>query len=264
VLRGLRSRAALWVAFVITLFVALAVVIALASPGPWHALLPTARADLVSAPPADVAVYLDGGGAAGPRCHMILWLHLRYGRPALAVVVVPPDVLVPRADLPAGLLLPLGAGSVSLGDLVERSGPAAGTQALGRLLGVHVGGWLIVNRDALLQSLGAVSAANKEALGGAGRLTEAAFRRQVGTLRALVTLAPRKAIPVHAFENYVLASGEVSTSLGLHGVASLGKVLRDAVASAVSVLALPAEAAGGEWHAEPGAVRALVTQLRGH
>ncbi len=80
---------------VVALFVALAVVVVLATPGPWHPLLPTARADLVSAPPSDVAVFLDGKGTAGPECSMILWLHVRYDRPAIAVVVVPPDVLVP-------------------------------------------------------------------------------------------------------------------------------------------------------------------------
>ena len=245
-----------WVAFVIALFVALAVLIALGTPGPWHALLPTARADLVSAPPSDVAVFLDGKGTVGPTCDMILWLHVRYDRPALAVVVVPPDVLVPGAD---------GAGhAIPLGDLVEQSGPAAGTRALGGMLHVHVGGWLIVNRDALLQSLGAASASGEQVMGGSGgALTEEAFGRQVDTLRVLVMLAPRKSIPVHAFENYVLASGEASTSLGLHGVASLGKVLRDAATADVSVVALPAHVGGTTWSADTGGVRTLVDQLRG-
>jgi hypothetical protein len=246
-----------WVAFVIALFVLLAVVIALATPGPWHALLPTARADLVSPPPSDVAVFVDGTGTVGPKCHMILWLHLRYDRPALAVVVVPPDVLVASSG---------SAGHpLSLGDLVEQSGPAAATRAMGSMLGVHVGGWLIVNRDALLQSLGAASAIGKLAMGGSGApLTEAAYGRQVSTLRALVTLPPRKSIPVHAFENYVLGSGEIRTSLGLNGVASLGKVLRDAATADVSVLALPAHVGGGSWSADPGGVRTLVNRLRGH
>ncbi len=97
------------------------------------------------------------------------------------------------------------------------------------MLGVHVGGWLIVDRDALLRSLGGAAALGSQVMGGSGALlTEAAFERQVSTLRALVVLAPRKEIPVHAFENYILGSGEASTSLGLNGVASLGKVLRDA------------------------------------
>jgi hypothetical protein len=246
-----------WVASVIALFVLLAAVIALATPGPWHALLPTARADLVSAPPSDVAVFLDGTGTVGPKCHLILWLHMSYDRPALTIVVVPPDVPVTSSG---------GAGrSLALGDLVEQSGPAAGARAMGSLLGVHVGGWLIVNRDALLQSLGAASAVAKQAMGGSGApLTEATFGRQVNTLRALVMLAPRKSIPVHAFENYVLGSGEASTSLGLNGVASLGKVLRDAAGADVSVLALPAHVGGGAWSADLGGVRKLADQLRGH
>ena len=64
--RRLRRRPGLWGALVIALFVALAVVVVLATPGPWHPLLPTARADLVSAPPSDVAVFLDGRGTAAP------------------------------------------------------------------------------------------------------------------------------------------------------------------------------------------------------
>ena len=242
-----------WVVFVAGLVVATVVVIALATPGPWHVALPTARADLVSKPPADIAVFLDGKGLPGPRSDMVLWLHTDYERPALSVVVVPPAVLVS------------GAGGSSrpsaLGDLVESEGAAAGADALGRLLGVNIGGWLVVDRDALLGSL-RVSAAGAQILGaGSVSLTETAFGRQVSALRALVGLPPRKGIPVHAFENYVLASGEVRTSLGLNGVASLGKALRDAAAADVQVLALPAHIGGGAWIADPAGVRSLVERL---
>ena len=255
--RRLRHRPGLWGALVIALFVALAVVVVLATPGPWHPLLPTARADLVSAPPSDVAVFLDGKGAAGYECRMILWLHVRYDRPAIAIVVVPPGVLVPGSGESGHAL--------ALGDLVERSGAAAGTRAVGGMLGVHVGGWLIADGDALLRSLGGAAALGRQVMGGSGALlTEAAFERQVSTLRALVVLAPRREIPVHAFENYILGSGEASTSLGINGVASLGKVLRDAATADVSVLALPAHANGATWSADVGGVRALVGGLRSH
>lgn len=241
-----------WVIFVAGLVVATVVVIALATPGPWHAVLPTARADLVSKPPADIAVFLDGKGSPGPRFDMILWLHTDYERPALAVVVVPPEVLVPGAG---------GSSSPApLGDLVERKGAAAGADALGRLLGVRVGGWLVVNRDALLGSLGA-STLGTQLLGASANLTEAAFGHQVSTLRALVELAPRTGIPVHAFENYVLASGEASTSLGLNGVASLGKVLRDAAGADVQVVALPAHVSAGGWSADAAGVHSLEQRL---
>ena len=79
---------------------------------------------------------------------------------------------------------------------------------------------------------------------------------------ALIVLAPRKAIPVHAFENYVLGSGEASTSMGLNGVASLGKTLRDAPGVDVQVLALPAHFGGGTWSADQAAVRSLLERLR--
>jgi hypothetical protein len=243
-----------WVVFVAVLMVATVVVIALATPGPWHPALPTARVDLVSKPPADIAVFLDGKGAARPHCDMILWLHAAYERPTLAVVVVPPAVLVTGAD---------GASSgTPLDDLIEGDGATAGTAALGKLLGIHIGGWLIVDRGALLSSLGASTLGN-QILGGSGAsLTEAALGRQVSMLRALIVLAPRKAIPVHAFENYVLGSGEASTSMGLNGVASLGKTLRDAPGVDVQVLALPAHFGGGAWSADQAAVRSLLERLR--
>ena len=243
-----------WVGLVAALVVATVVVIALATPGPWHSVLPTVRVDLVSKPPADIAVFLDGKGAVRPHCDMILWLHAAYEHPTLAVVVVPPAVLVACAG---------GASSrTPLGDLIEREGAHAGANALGELLGVHIGGWLIVDRDALLGSLGASTLGN-QILGGSGAgLTEAALGRQVSMLRALIVLAPRAAIPVHAFENYVLGSGEARTSLGLNGVASLGKVLRDAPGADVQVLALPAYLGGGAWSADAASVRSLVARLR--
>ena len=145
---------------------------------------------------------------------MIFWLHVRYDRPAIAIVLVPPGVLVPGSGESGHAL--------ALGELVERSGAAAGTRAVGGMLGVHVGGWLIADGDALLRSLGGAAVLRRQVMGGSGALlTEAAFERQVSTLRALVVLAPRKEIPVHAFENYILGSGEASTSLGINGVASL-------------------------------------------
>jgi hypothetical protein len=241
-----------WVVFVAALVVATVVVIGLATPGPWHAVLPAAQADLVGKPPADTVVFLDGKGSPGPRSEMILWLHAGYEQPALAIVVVPPDVLVGVAG-----------GTTALADVTERRGAEAGAAALGRLLGVRVGGWMVVDREALFASLGASGLA-AQILGGSGaRLTEAALGRQVDALRALVALAPRSSIPVHAFENYVLASGKVSTSLGLNGVASLGKVLRDAAAADMQVLALPAHGGSGVWRADATGVRDLVKRLGG-
>jgi hypothetical protein len=244
-----------WVVFVVMLVVATVVMIALATPGPWHAVLPAVRAGLLSEPPLDMVVFLDGKGSPGPRSDMILWLHAGYEHPSLAVVVVPPDVLVPGAGGPSS--------QESLTDLAQREGAAAGAAALGGLLDIRVGGWLIVDREALLRSLGA-SALGAQILGGGGvRLTEAALVRQVRALRALILLAPRKSIPVHAFENYVLGSGRVGTSMGLNGVASLGKVLRDAAGADVQILALPAHEGPGVWRADPAGVRRLAVRLRG-
>jgi hypothetical protein len=242
----------LWVVFVAALVVATVVVIGLATPGPWHAVLPAARAALVGKPPADLVVFLDGEGSPGPRSEMILWLHAGYERPALAIVVVPPDVLVGGAG-----------GETALADVTERQGAQAGAAALSRLLGVRVGGWMVVDREALFASLGASGLAAQILGGGEAPLTEAALGRQVSALRALVALAPRSSIPVHAFENYVLASGKVSTSLGLNGVASLGKVLRDAAGPDVQVLALPARRDSGLWRADAAGVRDLVKRLGG-
>ena len=77
-----------------------------------------------------------------------------------------------------------------------------------RLLGVRVGGWMVADREALFSSLGASGLAAQIPGGGAMQLSEAALGRQVSALRALVARAPRGSIPVHAFENYVLASGK--------------------------------------------------------
>ena len=127
--RGFRSLPSLWVVLVVALFVALRL------SSSWRArgrgtrrstAGPTSECVAV-----DVAVFLDGKGTAGPKCSMILWLHVRYDRPAIAIVVVPPDVLVPGSS---------GSGRRLRSAIRGTVWPAAGTRAMGGHARVHVGG----------------------------------------------------------------------------------------------------------------------------
>ena len=238
----------LWAAAVVVLLLATGGLIAVAAP----------RTHLAGRPLPDVAVFMRSGGLSGP-CGVVVWLHLRYGRPGVDVVVVPPDVLVRTA---AGTAVPLHR-------LVEQSGPQAGARALAGLLGVPLRGWLSLDLDVLLKSIDMGSLAAEVAAGAEdhGRpLTAAEYAHQVTLLRVGVALAPRQDLPVPAFENYVLAAGKATTSLSLNDVAWMAKAMRDAARDDVAVLALPASvratAAGPRWRAQAAAVLSLVQELR--
>ena len=233
---------------VVALFVALVAVLAVATP----------RSHLVPPPRSDVALFLRSQGDSGT-CAVVVWLHVRYARPGIDLVVVPPDVLVQSSGAPA----------VPLHSVIEQQGPAAGARALSALLGVSIGGWASLNMDPVLQSMGmttlaaALTADNK---GGGRPLTAAEYDRQVGLLRAAAVLAPRKVLPVPTVENYVFGSGKVATSLGINDVAWVARAMREAAAGDVAVLALPARVAvtsgGPLWRVDAAGVAALVRELR--
>jgi hypothetical protein len=245
----------LWPVVVIAVFVGLAALILVTTPGPWHRLIPFARAELAKQAPADVLIFANGK-AGGDVCAAVLWLHVAYNLPGAAIIVVPPNLIVEGDH-----------GWQLLGRLALREGAAA-SEALGRVVGVPIGGWMAVDRDALLRSLGSAASLARPVLGDGARgsLTATQLEDEVGAWRLLLALAPRRDLPVAAFENYVLGSGAVHTSLSLQAVASIGRVFRDAPAADVTVVGLPARvsAAGGEpvWRADARGLRRLVYELR--
>ncbi len=135
-LRAVLGRLDAWAALLLGVLVALAVVILLAMPGPWHKVV-KAGPDLRSSPPADVVVFASG--APGGRCNSIVWLHITDRPSAVTAVVIAPDT---QGFVP-------GAGLTPLRRAVDEAGPAAAAAALGRTVGVRMDAWIALDRQAL-------------------------------------------------------------------------------------------------------------------
>ena len=227
-LRALPSRLDPWAALLLGLLVALAVIILLATPGPWQKVVESKQPiHIGKPPPADIAVVLDAGTTV-PRCTGAFWLHVDYQRPSVALVAVPAAV---EGFLPVSDTCPW-----------RRSSPtpvAAGAAALGAVTGVPMSDWVTAASGAARDAFSAwyeatQSRAGRARLrrlmlawsgtGGTGR----AYRRQVTVLSSALGDMPRASLDVVAFANYVLAAPTVETNLNLEAASSIGAVLRDA------------------------------------
>lgn len=261
-LRAVLRRLDAWAALVLGILVALGVIILLATPGPWHVVVTsTPQVRLVAPPPSDVAVFVNGTSSPR-RCTGVVWLHLRYDVPSLSCMVVP-------AELDGRLA---GAGYGPVKRIVHDAGPAAASQALGRALGVKMGAWVYLSRNALMAafpgSVGATATlpsraqvrAAWQAWGGAGAAAPR-FAAQTSFLRRAVSDSSWVDLNLVAFVNYVLAAPDLDTDLRLQGASAIATVLKTATPDRIVVGALPAEELWcgryRRWVPQPHALLAL-------
>ena len=240
-LRALMRRLDPWAALLLGVLVALAVIILLATPGPWQKVVESTQPiHIGTPPPTDIAVF-SLRGTEVPQCTGVFWLHVDYARPSLALVAIPSAV---EGFLP-------GSGYLPLATIVADAGGAAGASALGRVTGVPMSGWVAAAPDAareafsgwyhLTQSRAGRARLRRLMLAWSGvGGTEPAYRRQVTVLSSALAGIHRASINVVAFANYVLAAPTMETNLNLEAASSVGAALRNAGRSALSVRSLPA------------------------
>ena len=240
-----RLRAALrwldpWAASLLGVLVALAVVILLATPGPWQRVVgETTRVQLAPSRPTDMAVFVLGG--RGSRCTGVVWLHADYEAPSLTACVLAPSTL--------GLVG--GGGYAPVDRLVTDVGPKQAAAALGASLGVDIDAWATVTREALRVAVptmfptGDQMALRREfrrvtaAWAGVGGVAHA-WPRQYETLAAALPATPFSSVNIVGFSNYVLGFGFVKSDLDLQGAASLAQLLQGLKPGHVRVRAVPA------------------------
>ena len=134
--RAVPRRLDPWAALLLGVLVTLGVIILLATPGPWHKVVPAVASHPPLAPPPpphDIAVFVNGPRLEG--CAGVVWLHIDYTQARFTAVVVAPSLTC---------LLP-GAGLQPLSEIVDEAGPRSGAQALGARLGVKLDSWLTVD-----------------------------------------------------------------------------------------------------------------------
>ena len=134
VLKGLDP----WGALLLGVFVSLAVVILLATPGPWQKVVGIAPTVRGPEPPLEViAVFVQGG--SDRECIGIVWLHVDHRRVSLTACVVAPQT---QGWVEEGGYLPLHR-------IVDDLGPQAASQALSQVLDVEMDAWVTLDREAM-------------------------------------------------------------------------------------------------------------------
>ena len=254
-----------WAALLLGGLLAMAVVILLATPGPWQRVVGEQPPVRLEAPaPDDVAVFVMGG--RGGVCSGILWLHVDAERNALAAVVVAPRV---SGFSPTDGYAPVAA-------IADSAGPSAAAEALGGALGVSMDAWVALDRKASDLAIQAMFPASepraartryreaRSAWRGRGGDTTA-WATQYASLRVALPQVPFDELGVVAFSNYVLGFGFVRSDLTLQGATSLAEALRDVDPGRVEVRAAPVvveRSRGGEvWHADASRVEPLRQSL---
>lgn len=205
----------------------LAVVILLATPGPWQGVVGVSRpVSIASLPPSDAAVFVVG--SSDDTCTGVLWLHADHRRRSLTVTVIPPLTQAPVE----------GGGLVPINRIVDDLGAPAATAALERVLDVDLALGVLLDRRALRLTLHPIYAAGDSRA--QRRLTQQGGRAWNGTqdpsvawlaqYRMLVAALPRVALAemnVVAFANYVLGFGPVESDLDLQSVTTLAKMIKE-------------------------------------
>lgn len=255
-----------WAALLLGVAVALGVIILLATPGPWHKVVPAVakRPPLAPpAPPRDIAVFLKGPsheGFAGA-----LWLHIDYEQSHFTAVVVPVSL---ACDLPS-------AGQLPLSEIVDKAGPRVAAAALGDRLSVAFGSWITLDPESVRVALpGFVTSATASlhrpalTLTGVWALDQAplvALQRQMRYLQFALKDGLTDEINLDGFVNYVLGSNDVSTTLRLQAASAIGAALDSAGPGDVVASSLPAivHRRGGyeRWSVSPVALLALRQSL---
>lgn len=239
-LRAVLRRLDPWAALLLGVLVTLGVIILLATPGPWHRVVPAVatRPPLAPPPPPrDIAVFVDGPRLEG--CAGVVWLHVAYDLPHFTAVVVPARL---TCSLP-------GAGLQPLADIVDQAGPRIATRALGARLGVSFGSWITLDPQALRSALpGFVNAATKVVhprpvpLVGVWTVRQTptrALQRQVRYLQLVLKDGAAGEINLVGFVNYILGSTDVSTALRLSAVSAIGAAMNAAGAGDLMTNSLP-------------------------
>jgi hypothetical protein len=239
--RAVRRRIDSWAALVLGVFVALAVIILLATPGPWHRVVgPPPQVQIVAPEPRDMAVFVRDI-AGSDTCVGALWVHIDYAAPSVVAVVLPTQV--------RGFVS--GAGFEPLQRIVDDAGPAAGAAALSRIIGVRIGSWATLDSSALrvaFASLFPVGDTRAQrsiftsswATWSVRHDTTVAWERQLGFLARGLDPGRFSGLNAVAFTNYALGSGDVTSDLDLQDVAALGATLGRLQPGEVVVSALPA------------------------
>ncbi len=251
-----------WAALLLGVLVALGVIILLATPGPWHRVVPAVatRPPLAPPPPPrNVAVFVNGPGREG--CAGVVWLHIAYGQPRFTAVVVPARL---TCNLP-------GAGLQPLSEIADQAGPRTAASALGARLGVSFGSWITLDPVALRTALpGFVNVATKVVhprpvpLVGVWTIRQSptrALQRQVGYLRAVLKDGSAGELNLVGFVNYILGSTDVNTALKLQALSAIGAALNTADAGDLVTSSLPAivhrRGRYQRWSPSPAALLAL-------
>ena len=239
-LRAVLGRLDPWAALLLGVLVTLAVVILLATPGPWHKVIglsPPAR--LESIPPTDIAVFVRG--ADNGDCTGVVWLHVDHKRLSLTASVFAPQT---QGSVPGGGYLPLHR-------IVDDIGPQAAATSLSAVLKVDMDVWVTLNDDGLRFAVPPMFRGSEErprvmlyreaghAWAGRGGLAEA-WPVQYRTLQMALPQVPFEDLNVVAFANYVLGFGIMQNDLDLQAATLLAGTLRSLQRSQVRVRACPA------------------------
>ncbi len=233
-----------WAVLLLGVLVTLGVIILLATPGPWHRVVPAvaSRPPLAPPPPPrDIAIYLKGPGAEG--CAGAVWLHIDYDLPEFTAVVVPARLACYQS----------GAGLQPLATIVDDAGPKVATKALSKTLSVSFGSWLEIDPLSVRTALpGFVTQYSRpthaRALPLAGVWSTAqpstlALTRQVAYLRELLREGVAGQVNLVGFVNYILGARDVSTGLTLQAASAVGTALGLADAGDLVTTSLPATVA---------------------
>ena len=240
--------------------VALAVIILLATPGPWHRVIPaTPRVQVGQEPPTDVAVFVRGVGPGRP-CTAALWVHVRYDLPSVSAVVLPVRLTCRQ---PAAGMQPLDA-------IVSAAGPAVAADALAETLGITFDGWLTLGQPALREAfpagaVGGVPSGRRRlrmltdtwgSQGDPAGVTNA----QVRFLQAVGRSWRPGRLNLIAFTNYILGAPDSLTDMKLQAVMAVAQTLSRTPPRRIVVGALPAVVYGNgayeRWLPEPSALLA--------
>jgi hypothetical protein len=238
-LRAVARRLDAWAALLLGVLVALGVIILLATPGPWHRVVPAPHVEVTPQPPRDFVVFVCGDPDS-PRCSGVVWVHVRYDMPSIATIVIPVRLQC----------LAPGAGFEPLGKGLDDVGPAATAAALGETLGVRFDGWLVADRAALREAFpwffpqgsAAVARLRFGLLAGAWGLEVPPARRttlQVAFVRAFAAQWRPETFERVAMVNYVLGSRDVETEAKLQAVSSFTDALFVTPRRRLTVGALP-------------------------
>src|SRR5664280_1701831 len=247
--RAVMGRLDAWAALLLGVLVALAVVILLALPGPWHKVVKAGPGSR-SSPPSDVAVFASG--APGGTCDSIVWLHITDSPSAVTAVVIAPDT---QGFVP-------GAGLTPLRRVVDEAGPAAAAATLGRTVGVSMDAWVAVDRQALRlvtdpmlpPGEGRIAQERLRLAGSAWETvpTAASWLAQYAALKQGLPRIDFKAMSVVSFANYILGFGHVQSDLSLRTATSIATTLDFLRPSRMQVRATDAVVQtcrrGAAWH----------------